>query len=187
MLARYTAPGSFDADDMMLAMVTCEQPSQDAPFAPLISVGLMRPSATGRVALISRDPAAQPYVSLNYVSHPEDMRRLIDGVRLAVRIAQSAEMAETIADIADIDVAMLASDDRLGEYVRGTVDTFCHALGTARMGPETDKRAVVDQYCRVRGVENLWVADASVMPTVPHVMPNLTTIMIGERVADWLR
>jgi choline dehydrogenase len=59
--------------------------------------------------------------------------------------------------------------------------------GTARMGPAGDPMAVVDQHCRVRTVENLRVADASVMPTIPRANINLTCIMIGEHIADWMR
>jgi choline dehydrogenase len=55
------------------------------------------------------------------------------------------------------------------------------------MGPDEDPGAVVDQYCRLRGIDNLWVVDASVIPSIPRVPLNLTAIMIGERVADWLR
>jgi choline dehydrogenase len=55
------------------------------------------------------------------------------------------------------------------------------------MGPEHDTGAVVDQYCQVRGVKNLWLVDASVMPAVPRAVPNLTVIMLAERVAEWLR
>jgi choline dehydrogenase-like flavoprotein len=69
----------------------------------------------------------------------------------------------------------------------GSLATNCHALGTARMGLEGDAGAVVDQYCRVRGVDNLWIADASVMPLVPRTVPNLTVIVLGERVAARLQ
>ena len=55
------------------------------------------------------------------------------------------------------------------------------------MGPEADVGAVVDQRCRVRGVPNLWVVDASVLPTIPRTVPNLTVIMLAERASEWLR
>lgn len=55
------------------------------------------------------------------------------------------------------------------------------------MGPEADVGAVVDQCCRVRSVANLWVVDASVMPAIPHAVPNLTVIMLAERASEWLR
>ncbi|HEV7989907.1 MAG TPA: GMC oxidoreductase, partial [Candidatus Binataceae bacterium] len=60
-------------------------------------------------------------------------------------------------------------------------------VSTAKMGPDSDKEAVVDQYCRVRGVDGLRVVDASVMPNIVRANTNLTCIMIGERVADWMR
>jgi choline dehydrogenase len=62
-----------------------------------------------------------------------------------------------------------------------------HPVGTAKMGPDSDEEAVVDQYCRVRGIEGLRVVDASVMPNIVRANTNLTCIMIGERVADWMR
>ena len=65
--------------------------------------------------------------------------------------------------------------------------TICHPVGTAKMGRHSDPTAVVDQYCRVRGVEGLRVVDASVMPNIVRANTNLTCIMIGERVADWMR
>jgi choline dehydrogenase len=68
-----------------------------------------------------------------------------------------------------------------------TVTTLFHPAGTARMGPDGDAGAVVDQHCRVRGLEGLRVVDASVMPNVPRANTNLTCIMVGERVAEWMR
>jgi choline dehydrogenase-like flavoprotein len=62
-----------------------------------------------------------------------------------------------------------------------------HPCGTARMGPAEDVMAVVDAHCRVRGVDNLRVVDASIMPNIPRANINLTTIMIGELTADWMR
>jgi len=67
------------------------------------------------------------------------------------------------------------------------VGTQHHSSGTCKMGPDSDPMAVVDQYGRVRGLENLRVADASIMPDVVRANTNATTIMIGERIADWLR
>jgi choline dehydrogenase len=81
----------------------------------------------------------------------------------------------------------LASEAALEDYVRRNVNTYHHPVGTARMGPDGDAGAVVDQYCRVRGVEGLWVVDASVMPNIVRANTNLTCIMIGERVADMMR
>jgi choline dehydrogenase-like flavoprotein len=81
----------------------------------------------------------------------------------------------------------IASDTALAAYARATVSTQFHPCGTARMGPADDTTAVVDQRCRVRTVENLRIVDASVMPTIPRANINLTCIMIGEHVSDWMR
>jgi choline dehydrogenase len=81
----------------------------------------------------------------------------------------------------------MASEAFRHDYVQRTVGTLYHPVGTARMGPAGDAAAVVDQYCRVRGIENLIVADASVMPEIPRANTNLTCIMIAERVSAWLR
>ncbi len=71
--------------------------------------------------------------------------------------------------------------------MRANIGTYCHASGTAPIGSDSDLCAVLDQKCRVRGTENLYVADASVFPTILSAVPNLTVMMLGERVADWLK
>ena len=78
-------------------------------------------------------------------------------------------------------------DELLDDYVRQNVVTYCHALGTARMGPRGNVDSVVDQQFRVSGVKNLRVVDASVIPSPPRVVPNLTVIMLAERAAVWMR
>ena len=75
----------------------------------------------------------------------------------------------------------------VARYVRRTVRHYVHPVGTARMGPLGYDGAVVDQYGRVHGIEGLHVADASIMPNIPRANTNLTCIMIGERMAGWMR
>jgi choline dehydrogenase len=86
-----------------------------------------------------------------------------------------------------LDHATVASDSALIDFVRNNCTTLFHPVGTVKMGPDNDSMAVVDQYCRVRGVEGLRVVDASVMPNIVRANTNLTCIMIGERVVDWMR
>ena len=81
----------------------------------------------------------------------------------------------------------MGSDAAIAAFVLATVTTQFHPCGTARMGPANDPMAVVDEHGRLRGIENLHVADASIMPTIPRANINLTCIMIGERMADWMR
>jgi choline dehydrogenase len=77
--------------------------------------------------------------------------------------------------------------DDWGRFARATHDSYFHGVGTCRMGPANDPLAVVGQDLQVHGMDNLWVADASVMPTVVHANTNLTCIMIGEVAADLIK
>jgi choline dehydrogenase len=153
----------------------------------VLRAALMVPRAHGHLRLTSTDPAVQPRIELNYGADPEDMRRLLLATRFAWGLANSAPLKRETQGVVALNEDIIASDNLLRSYIAENVGTYCHALGTARMGPENDPGAVVDQYCRVRGVKNLWLVDASVMPAVPRAVPNLTVIMLGERVAAWLR
>jgi choline dehydrogenase len=84
-------------------------------------------------------------------------------------------------------VEMFSREDQRESYVQRVVRHYVHPVGTARMGPKGDPEAVVDEHCRVWGIQNLRVVDASVMPTIPRANTNLTCIMIGEHVANWMR
>jgi len=71
--------------------------------------------------------------------------------------------------------------------MRANIGTYCHESGTAPIGSDNDSNAVLDEKCTVRRTENLYVVDASVFPTIPSAVPNLTVMMLGERAADWLK
>src|SRR5262249_54390404 len=141
----------------------------------------------GRLQLASTDPRAQPLIKLNFAADPEDLRRLMTGVRLAWQIARQPEIARYAHHVALLTEETMSSDDALATYVRATVTTQFHPCGTARMGPPGDPMAVVDQHCRIRTIQNLRVVDASVMPAIPRANINLTCIMIGEHVSHWMR
>ena len=80
----------------------------------------------------------------------------------------------------------LVSDEALDQWLLRNVTTTQHISGTCKMGPDSDPMAVLDQYCRVRGLEGLRVVDVSVLPDCIRANTNATTIMIAERVADWM-
>ncbi|MGN6167736.1 MAG: GMC family oxidoreductase, partial [Solirubrobacteraceae bacterium] len=194
---RYTAPGSDEFNDMQQVMFSHVDVASlggqravaavGTPLAIGLPVALERPHARGHLSLARPDPSVQPLIRLNYASTPHDLRRLVEGVRLAWRIAHEPEIAHHVERVALLNEETLGSDAAIAAYVRATVTTQFHPIGTARMGPADDPTAVVDQHCRLRAVENLRVADASIMPTIPRANINLTCIMIGERVADWIR
>ena len=83
--------------------------------------------------------------------------------------------------------ADLESNETLNAWLMRNTGTSHHISGTCKMGPDSDSMAVVDQYCHVRGIENLRVADASVMPDCIRANTNATTIMIGEKVSDYIK
>ena len=157
------------------------------PLAIGLPVALERPHARGRLELASTDPRVQPLIQLDFATDPQDLRRLVEGVRLAWQIAHQPEIARLMHHVALLSEETMGSDDALAAYIRATVSTQFHPCGTAPMGPAGDPMAVVDQHCRLRHIPNLRVADASVMPTIPRANINLTCIMIGEHVSDWMR
>jgi choline dehydrogenase len=194
-MARFTAPGSSLAGDMQLVMTThldlrsapALMAEAGVPVVAALRVALMLPRGHGRLTLVSRDPAVQPKIELNYCSHQEDERRLMAGVRLAWKVLRLKAMVDAYQRIAGLSDEIVGSDQQLKNYMRANIGTYCHAAGTAPIGPAGDPNAVLDQKCKVRGTENLYVADASVFPTIPSAVPNLTIMMLGERVADWIK
>jgi len=192
---RHTAPGSGEWNDMQLFMISQADLTEipaimaliGAPMIFAVGVALQRPHSRGRLSLMSSDPRAQPRIELNYLDHPEDMRRMVEGVRLAWRVAQRSAIARHAERVAILTEEMVASDEFVQGYLQMAVNTIYHPVGTARMGADGDEGAVVDQRGRVRGVDGLAVVDASIMPNVPRANTNLTCIMIGERVAEWMR
>ena len=192
---RYTAPGSSERNDMQLFMVSqadlTDVPAAlalvGAPTIFAIAASLQRPRSRGRLSLTSPDPRVQPRIELNYLDDPEDMRGMVEGVRLAWRMASQPGISRHAERVAILTEEMLGTDEIVQGYLQMAVNTLYHPVGTARMGGPDDAHAVVDQYGRVRGLDNLRVADASIMPNIPRANTNLTCIMIGERIADWLR
>jgi choline dehydrogenase len=156
---------------------------------PSVSVapGLQRPRSRGRLRLRSADPGVPPLIDLNYLGDPEDMRRMVDGIRIAWRLMHEGPLAPMLKEFVNLTAEVVNSDSALATFLRDNCTTIFHPVGTAKMGPETDPMAVVDQFCRVRGVAGLRVVDASIMPNIVRANTNLTCIMIGERAADWMR
>ncbi|MBC8434742.1 MAG: mycofactocin system GMC family oxidoreductase MftG, partial [Verrucomicrobia bacterium] len=128
----------------------------------------------------------QPHIECRYLEYPNDRSGLRDAVRIALKIMQHMAVDEILYGLISPTEADLASDETLDKWMLQNVWIGQHLSGTCKMGPDTDDMAVVDQYGRVRGFENLRIADASIMPNCIRANTNLTTIMIGERIADWL-
>lgn len=151
-----------------------------------VMVVQQRPKSRGSVRLTSADPREAPVVDLNFLQHPDDVTTLVEGIRECSRLMQhDYVMANRERQLIIRDDA-LDDDDVVRVYLKTTLDSSYHPVGTARMGPAGDSGAVVDQDGRVYGVEGLYVCDASIMPNIASANTNLTAIMIGEKIAAGL-
>lgn len=190
---RFTATGSSEPDDMQLyctSYMSLEPPLRDrigVPYLFLVFPVLARPRSRGRVRLDPAGPEGPPLVELSLFADPEDRRRLVEGLRHAWELLHTEPLASRCAHIVYPPADAMAVEQGLVGYVQGVAQPIYHPVGTARMGADGDPRAVVDAHGRVRGVEGLRVADASVMPNIPRANTNLSCIMIGERMAAWMR
>jgi len=141
----------------------------------------------GELTLASGDPTVQPHLNYRYLEDAWDRERLREAVRLAMDLVEHPMYKDIIDQRLEPKEADIKSDDTLDDWMLQITVNTTHISGTCKLGPASDKGAVVDQYCRVHGMENIRVADASVMPNVVRANTNSTTIMIGERVADWMK
>jgi choline dehydrogenase len=155
------------------------------PFPGLtISACQLRPESRGTITLRSPDPREKAVIHANYLATETDRRCMVEGVKLGRRLAATRAMAPWIAG-EEIPGAEHATDDEILGFIRRTGSTIYHPSGTCRMGG--DPESVVDPALRVRGIEGLRVADASIMPTVVSGNTNAACIMIGEKCADLVR
>lgn len=144
---------------------------------------VLRPESRGTVRLASCNARTAPLIDPGYLSDPRDMQRMLDGVRMMYRILEAPALAAYgPVDRNPID---MNDDEALDRLIRARADTIYHPVGTARMG--SDAEAVCDPQLRVRGVEGLYVADASVMPRLIGGNTNAPSIMIGARAAEFIK
>jgi choline dehydrogenase len=159
----------------------------DAPLHPFSAFTMsgchLQPRSRGEILLRSADPRQHPIIRANYLAAAEDRHALVEGVRIARRIAAAPALAAHIACEWKPGPAV-DTDDEILAYVRSIASTVFHPSGTCRMGQGDD--AVVDAQLRVRGVDGLRVADASIMPTIVSGNTNAAAIMIGEKAADMI-
>ncbi|MGR8008803.1 GMC family oxidoreductase [Streptomyces hypolithicus] len=160
-----------------------ERPEHGVSMTPNIP----KPRSRGRLFLTSADPAVKPSLDFRYFTDEDDYdgRTLVDGIRIAREIAK----AEPLAKWLKREVCPgpeVTSDADISEYARKVAHTVYHPAGTCRMGAADDEQAVVAPDLKIRGLEGIRIADASVFPTMPAVNPMIGVLMVGEKCAELL-
>lgn len=177
----------LEAPDLLLGWVPML--TEPGPTGPKISrqSGMtcyahpMRPESKGHIHIVSADPRRPPAINFNFLSSPVDATL----TARAVRIARAIMTAPAMARLRVTEIAPGVgrnTDDEILDWVRKVAETTYHPVGTCKMG--SDAMAVVDAQLRVRGIEALRIADASIMPMLTSGNTNAPSIMIGEKAAD---
>ncbi|MFJ6573125.1 GMC family oxidoreductase [Streptomyces sp. NPDC091292] len=157
------------------------------PHGVSMTPNIPKPRSRGRLYLTSADPAEKPALDFRYFTDEDDYdgRTLVDGIRIARRIAQT----EPLAGWLKREVCPgpeITGDEELSAYARQVAHTVYHPAGTCRMGDRNDELAVVDPELRIRGLDGIRIADASVFPAMPAVNPMIGVLMVGEKCAEML-
>lgn len=157
----------------------------------LIVPTLLRPKSHGLVRLRSHLVEEQPLIVPNYLADPKDVQTLVEGVKMAYSLISTKAMSD--AGFKHLDPSSFPcegheplSDTFFGCIVRANLATIFHPAGTCKMGPESDPESVVNHELKVKGVSNLRVIDASIMPKLVGGNTNAPSIMIGEKGADMI-
>ncbi|PPK63928.1 choline dehydrogenase [Actinokineospora auranticolor] len=179
MLTLKTDPAEPDADIHIHAVATSPTQTQEGHHPTgydfRMTAGLVAPRSTGSVRLRSREIGDPPVIDTGVYRDPEDVRRVVDGARVIWRLAESTPLAEIL--VAELVPGPAIAASGLEDAVRAVVGTYNHPVGTCRMGPG----GVVDERCRVHGVADLVVIDASVFPVSSRATTTLPVLMVAER------
>jgi choline dehydrogenase len=182
-----SAASRGDPPDLQLVAFGPLPGANEAPPIFTIAAALLKPQSRGRVTLGPAAGADPVSIDLGYFREPTDLDRLAEGLGVAEQLADDPTVrALSPALDASASVPPSARHERR-EWMRRTCFTYHHPVGTCSMGPDSDPQAVVDANGRVRGIEGLYVADASVMPDVPSANTHIPALMVAERLADALR
>lgn len=150
-----------------------------------VHVGPNKPESRGKIWIESKDPEANPRIQFNYISTEQDKQDWRDTIRLTRELLHQPALdryrGEEIQPGAHVQ-----TDEQIDRWVKDNVESAYHPSCTCKMGADDDAMAVLDDECRVRGVESLRVVDSSIFPTIPNGNLNAPTIMVAERAADMI-
>ena len=182
----YTATGSDTPVDMhILADTSCGGGSTSAEDGDVGFICFLElAESVGVMTLAASDPAAPPVIRYRYLESERDRSRLREAVRLTVELTRHEAFEGVVVDRVAPGDEVLDSDAALDAWLREAVLTTRHTSGACRIGRGDDPLAVVDDRCRVQGIDGLRVADLSITPNVVRAPTNATAVMLGERVAS---
>jgi choline dehydrogenase len=145
-----------------------------------LAAAVVLPESLGTLRISSTDPNIQPSIDNNFLATERDRLRMLEGVKVSRRLACSAVFGPLQAG--ELMPGDAVRDEGLPEAIAANLATYGHPTSTVPMGGPTDPAAVVDSVGAVRGLRNLRVVDASIIPRVPSTVTNLTTIMVAEHI-----
>ncbi|CAK4074347.1 choline dehydrogenase [Vibrio sp. 16] len=150
-----------------------------------VHVGPNKPESRGHVAITSADPLVKPHIEFNYISTEQDRQDWRDCIRLTREILMQPAMDSYRGEEIQPGIA-ITSDQEIDEWVKANVESAYHPSCSCKMGADDDPMAVLDEHCRVRGIDGLRVVDSSVFPTIPNGNLNAPTMMVAERASDMI-
>tara|TARA_Y100000814_G_scaffold293308_1_gene274349 strand:- start:110 stop:1693 length:1584 start_codon:yes stop_codon:yes gene_type:complete len=151
-----------------------------------IAVLLYLATSQGSVTLKSSNPHDKPNVTLNLLKSELDVKRMAEGIRKADEIMHNSKLSDFVTQRQSPSDEILSDEEKFHSWLRRSTLTGNHMTSSCSMGIESNEMAVVDQNCKVYGIDNLYIADASVMPDAVRANTNVTTMMVAERVSDLL-
>jgi choline dehydrogenase len=158
-------------------------PVTDQTHGVTLIANLVKPKSRGTVTLRSNNPNDDPVVDPNWLSHPDDVSRLLQALKYLRKIASSAPLATALRHEV-MPGADVSSDEDLISFIRETTESNYHPVGTCRMGSSDDAMAVLSGDLKVRGTQNLRIFDASMMPTIISSNTNATVMAVADRAVD---
>ncbi|XP_060533416.1 glucose dehydrogenase [FAD, quinone]-like [Cylas formicarius] len=191
--------GSIVSDTVLRKDFGITDEIYDAVFKPIeqkdsfmVFPMLLRPKSKGRIMLKDANYKNKPFIFPNYFADPKDMETILKGVRLVLDLVKQPPLQALGSRLHDIPIPQCSnipfgSDAYFECMTRHFTFTIYHQSGTCKMGPPSDKRAVVDDRLRVYGVKGLRVIDASIMPEIPAAHTNSPTFMIAEKGSDMIK
>ena len=146
---------------------------------------IMNPKARGEIKIQSSNPMDLPLINPNFLSNEEDIKTILQGVKLARRVIKTKPLSDIVVN-EFLPGRLVVSDNDLINYCKKMIKTNWHPVGTCKMGKDNDEMAVLNTKLEVRGIKNLRVFDVSMMPTIVAANTNAPAMAIADKATDML-